>query len=602
MPQGNVLITAGRDGVRSNNDRPGDLNHVSNPTALFESRDSSLKGWSGSFGRPRAVRQADSFNQVRPLLRFVEDHVRAGRWGVILLSYEGASALHSSLTTQRSGSFPLAWGAVFDGPQTNFPLSENKFQHSPWRPALASDPYRRTVRRIQNRIARGDTYQVNFTFPLRARWAGDPRAWYQRLAEAQGAPYSAYVDMGRWKILSLSPELFFEKQGSLLTVRPMKGSAPRGRWEKEDDSFARTLRASAKERAENVMIVDLLRNDLGKIAQTGTLRTTRLFQPEPYPTLWQMTSEIKARLRPGVGLVEILEATFPSGSVTGAPKRKTMEIIREMESSPRGLYTGTLGLLPPEGPWTFSVGIRTVTLDTKTGRAVCPVGSGITAVARPSAEYRECLLKGDFLKTPPFQLIETFRLENGQWFLRNGHLQRLQKSADRLGFRYDPVYLRTLLDETANRYLTGSWKVRLLLFRGGEGRVEVDKLLPVARPWRVVLARKPVDERDLFLYHKTTNRAVYVRQRGAHPEADDVILLNRQGELTESTIANLVLEFNGKRYTPPVRCGLLNGVLRDHLVRRGRIQERVLTRADLRRADRVFLINSVRKWIPVEIC
>jgi para-aminobenzoate synthetase/4-amino-4-deoxychorismate lyase len=571
------------------------------PSVVFESHDPSSKSWSGSFGAPRAVRQADTPSHVRPLLHFLEDQVQDGRWGVLLLSYEAAPGLNSSLTTRRAGKFPIAWGAVFDGPRSFPPRPGGSFHHSPWRPALSQQNYSRAIRRIQTRIARGDTYQVNFTFPLRAGWKGDPRAWYRQLANAQGAPYSAYVDLGPWKVLSLSPELFFEKQGSLLTVRPMKGSAPRGRWEEEDLDLARQLQSSPKERAENVMIVDLLRNDLGKIARPGTVRTTRLFQPEPYPTLWQMTSEIKAKLKPGVGLVELLEAVFPSGSVTGAPKRKTMEIIGELESLPRGLYTGTIGLLRPNGHWTFSVGIRTVTLDVKTGRALCPVGSGITAVARPAAEYRECLLKGNFLKTPPFQLLETLRLENGKWFLRTGHLQRMRRSAERLGFVWDADHVRVLLAQAADRHASGVWKARLLLSREGKGQVTVEALPPETRPWRVAVARSPVDERDLFLYHKTTRRDVYERHVQAHPKADDVMLWNRRGELTESSRANVVLELSGKRYTPPVRCGLLNGVYREDQVRRGRLQERVLTRDDLQRADQLFLINSVRQWIPVEL-
>ena len=563
-------------------------------SALFESRGLSIDGWSACFGRPRAVRQADTLSQVRPLLDFLEEQVGRGRWGVLLLSYEAAGGVNLSLSTARPGAFPLAWAAVFDRPQ-GIPLSTvGQFSHSPWQPALTESKYSRAVQSIQNKITQGDTYQVNLTFPLKARWSGDPRAWYRRLAEAQGAPYSAYVDLGRWKILSLSPELFFEKRGRLLTVRPMKGSAPRGRWDAEDRAFARGLRASAKERAENVMIVDLLRNDLGKIARPGSVRTTQLFQTEAYPTLWQMTSEIKARLRPGVGLGEMMTALFPSGSVTGAPKRHTMDIIRDLESAPRGLYTGTIGMLRPNGHWTFSVAIRTLTLDKKTGEARCPVGSGITAASSPPDEYRECLLKGDFLKSPPYQLLESLRLDEGKYFLLKGHLDRLRGSAERLGFRWNGPRVRAAMGDEARRSPSGLWKIRLLLARNGQVRVEREPLKPFSREWRVTLAKTPVDERDIFLYHKTTHREVYDQHRRAHSKFDDVILWNRRGEITESTVANVVVEIRGKHYTPPVRSGLLNGVYRQDLLRRGRAQERVLTREDLRRAKRIFLVNSVR--------
>jgi para-aminobenzoate synthetase/4-amino-4-deoxychorismate lyase len=516
------------------------------------------------------------------------------------MSYECAGGINPALSTARPGAFPLAWGAVYDRPVHPSPLSGGKFSHSSWRPSLSQKHYFQAVRRIQSLIGRGDTYQVNYTFPLQARWTGDAVAWYRELAAAQGAPYSAYVDMGRWKILSLSPELFFEKQGNRLRVRPMKGSAPRGRWDSEDRAFAKTLRSSAKERAENVMIVDLLRNDLGKIARAGSVRTTNLCQTEPYPTLWQMTSEIEAQLRPGAGLAAMMEALFPSGSVTGAPKRRTMEIIRDLESGPRGLYTGTLGLLRPDDRWTFSVGIRTLTLDEKTGDARCPVGSGITAASRPADEYRECLLKSDFLKTPSFDLVESFRCKDGKGFLMNAHLARLRRSAKRLGFVWNEARLRADMEKELARHRTGVWKIRLRMARDGRVRCEAEPIHLPLKKWRIALAKTPVDERDIFLYHKTTRRDVYDHHRLSYPGMDDVILWNRRGEITESTVANVVVEMKGKRYTPPVSSGLLGGVFRQTLLRRGRVRERALTRQDLRRADGVFLVNSVRGWIPVE--
>ena len=562
--------------------------------AVFESHDRGTGGWSASFGSPRAVRQANTLSQVRPLLDFLDEHVSHGRWGVLLLTYEATPGLDPLLSTGRRGNVPFAWAAVYDGPRKTEPHEETPFQFSPWRPTLSLPSYTRAVNKIQNKIAQGETYQVNFTFPLRARWSGNSWAWYRRLAEAQGAPYSAYVDLGPWKFLSLSPELFFEKRGRRLTVRPMKGSAPRGRWEEEDRALARTLRNNPKERAENVMIVDLMRNDLGKIACRGSVRTTTLFQAEPYPTLWQMTSEIKARLRPRVGLGDMMEALFPSGSVTGAPKRRTMELIRDLETDPRGLYTGTLGLLRPNGHWTFSVAIRTLTLNEKTGEARCPVGSGITAASRPADEYRECLLKGDFLKTPSYQLLESLRLDGGKYFLLHGHLARLRDSAKRLGFHWNEPLVRAALDKEARRAPTGVWKIRLLLSRDGQTHVEKKPLKNILEDWRVTLAKTPVDDRDLFLYHKTTHREVYDQHRRAQPQFDDVILWNQRGEITESTVANVVVKLRGKYYTPPVRSGLLNGVYRQDLLRRGRVQERVITRDDLRRAVSFFLVNSVR--------
>lgn len=290
----------------------------------------------------------------------------------------------------------------------------------------------------------------------------------------------------------------------------------------------------------------------------------------------------------------MMEALFPSGSVTGAPKRRTMEILRDLETVPRGFYTGTLGLLRPDGHWTFSVGIRTLTLDEKTGTARCPVGSGITAAARPSAEYQECLLKGEFLKSPSFQLLESLRLDQGAYFLLRGHLDRLRRSAQRLGFPWDLSRVMETLNREAKRRSQGCWKVRLLLSRGGTLSAQTEPIRPHVAPWRVALAKTPVDERDIFLYHKTTHREIYEHHRRRHPGYDDVVLWNRRGEITESTLANVVVEIRGKHYTPPARSGLLNGVYRQDLLRRGRVRERVLTREDLRRAKTIFLVNSVR--------
>jgi para-aminobenzoate synthetase/4-amino-4-deoxychorismate lyase len=331
-----------------------------------------------------------------------------------------------------------------------------------------------------------------------------------------------------------------------------------------------------------------------------------------------MTSTVSAEVSPSLSLADTLRALFPSGSVTGAPKRRTMEILRDLEGGPRGVYTGAIGLLRPDGRWTFNVAIRTLTLDVKTGRAVCPVGSGITWSSRPAAEYEECLLKSRFLSGLSLSRLrervsrrdgrgekataaplETILLENGRWFLLEDHLARLRSTAQRFGWPLDLAAVRDALRRVCSRYPRGSWKVRLTALEGAPA-VTVSPVEAPPRPWRVALSRLPLDPADPFLYHKTTNREMYDSRRRARPEVDDVLLINTRGELTESTVANLVIERRGRFYTPPLSSGLLPGVFRGHLLKKGIIRERVLRKTDLTRADRIFLINSVRRWIPAQ--
>ncbi len=565
--------------------------------ALLQSFDPVRPGWDYQFGAPLAVHAARSLAAVVPVLRWAEEQARQ-RWVVVSIAYEAAPALDRTLATHSSGPLPLVWAAAFKRPSRVRPVRGPVPASRPWSAGLSYPDYARAIKKIKTLIARGHTYQVNFTFPLRRGFRGDARAWFDRLGRTQGAPYSAYLDFGRWKILSFSPEIFFSRRGNRLTLRPMKGSAPRGRWPAEDEARARTLARSAKDRAENLMIVDLLRSDAGKIARPGGVRTKRLFEVERYPTVHQMTSTLEARLSPGTGLVEILRALFPSGSVTGAPKRRTMEIIRSLEPGRRGLYTGAIGLLKPRSDWTFNVAIRTVTLDARAGRAVCPVGGGVTWASSARAERDEALLKGKFLSAPDFDLVETLRLENGRFSLRGGHRERLLRSADFFGFRRNPAEIEGILGRTARRHPRGLWKVRLCLSPDGAVRVKTSAFSSMETPWRAALSPEPVDERNVLLFHKTTDRGVYERHAALRPGVDEVLLWNRRGEITEGTRTNVVVEKKGRFFTPPVSSGLLAGVFRQKLLRQGKVRERVLRRSDLRSADRVWLVNALRGWIP----
>ncbi|RTL54949.1 MAG: bifunctional aminodeoxychorismate synthase component I/aminotransferase, partial [Rhodocyclaceae bacterium] len=415
--------------------------------------------------------------------------------------------------------------------------------------------------------------------------------------------YGFYMEDAAWQVLSVSPELFFDwRVDGVLTTRPMKGTAPRGRTAQEDRAAADVLRASAKEQAENLMIVDLLRNDLSRVARTGSVEVPALFALEALPSLWQMTSTVQCATRPGTSLAQVFAALFPCGSVTGAPKVTAMQSITERELSPRGPYCGALGIIRPGGHATFSVGIRTVVVRSagEQRRAECGIGSGITADATAAGEFAEWQAKRRFLlrASAGFQLIETLRLEAGEYWLLERHLSRLAGSAAHFGFDWDESQVRGALATLAAAHPEKAWRVRLLLDRQAGIAIEAHALEPTPAAYRVALAQAAVPGDEEFLRHKTTERGVYSR----HPipaDCFDVLLYNERDELTEFTKGNLVVELDGRRLTPAASCGLLPGVLRAELLARGEITEAVIPRAALARATGLWFINGVRGQVPV---
>ena len=529
------------------------------------------------------TKTAHRIDDVISVLEFAEREARSGSSVAVMLSYEAAPAFDPAFVTHPPSDFPLAWASVIGDARND----DHFAPASPivWTPLVARDEYDRSVSRIQDLIAAGDTYQVNYTFPLTSSFNGDARAWYRDLCIAQGAEYSVYLDLGRYKVLCLSPELFFARRGNHVVTKPMKGTARRGRWAAEDRELARWLGNSEKNRAENVMIVDLLRNDLGKVSVPGSVRVSSLFDLERFETVWQMTSTVESTLRDGTSLVDLMRALFPCGSITGAPKIRTMQIIRELERFPRGAYTGAIGLLKPGGDCVFNVAIRTVVIDTETGVATFGVGGGVVIDSTAEREYEECLVKSRFLHstTSEFQLFESILLEDGEYFLLEDHLKRLRESADYFGFHCPMDEIKKVLSQIAG---DGSFKVRLTLWKDGRIEPQIARLEGEIK--HVSLAPEPVDSSDRFLYHKTTRRG-----------ADGLIFWNERGEITESSIANVAVPIDGELCTPPIECGLLPGVFRNHLLARGEIKERVITIDEFQNAHEFFLINSVRKWIRI---
>jgi para-aminobenzoate synthetase/4-amino-4-deoxychorismate lyase len=471
-----------------------------------------------------------------------------------------------------------------------------------WRPTLTRSEYEDALCAIHEAIAAGEVYQVNFSFRLRAPFAGDLLPLFWQLYECQPVPYAAYLDTGAHAIASLSPELFFALDGERIATRPMKGTAPRGLTLADDLQQAARLTQCPKNRAENLMIVDMARNDLGRIAHIGSVRVPRLFEAERYATLWQMTSTVVACT--DAPLSEIFRALFPAASITGAPKIRATHVIDALERAPRGVYTGAIGVVLPDRRAQFNVAIRTLHHDKATGQLEYGVGSGVVWDSEQVAEYAECLAKAQvlFAPRPAFELLETLLWRRGRgYFLLEAHLKRLCDSACYFDFVVDADAVRHQLLTVAEGFTEPRYRVRLRVNRRGQAQVEYAPLLPERRAWRVALAQQPVNPREVFLYHKTTHRQVYERARVEHPDCDDVILWNTRGEITESTRANVVARLDGRYYTPPVACGLLAGVYRGHLLQRGLLRERVLTIDDLRRAEAIYLINSVRGWIRVEL-
>jgi para-aminobenzoate synthetase/4-amino-4-deoxychorismate lyase len=464
------------------------------------------------------------------------------------------------------------------------------------RPSIERKEFESAFDAIKGHLAAGDTYQVNFTFKMAGEFDGEPRALFADLIEAQRARHCAYVRIGEWAICSASPELFFELDGLSVRARPMKGTARRGLTGAEDRGRRDELHESAKQRAENVMIVDMMRNDLGRIADVGSIEVPELFSVEQYPNVWQMTSLVTARSL--ASLEEMFAALHPSASVTGAPKVRTMAILSELESAPRGVYTGAIGQIPPDGNASFNVAIRTAVVDIAGGRVEFGIGSGIVWDSDAGAEYEECLLKGSVIGQAPvrFELLETLRWtpEEG-YFLRDRHVDRLRESADYFDFAFNGEAAVTGLD-AAVKDLTQAQRVRLLVERDAGVRVECAALVDQKTPLRVAVAAEPIDPESVWLYHKTSHRRVYERLRAQAPQYDDVMLWNPLREVTEATTANVVAELDGARVTPPVTSGLLAGTFRAELLARGEIQERVLTLDDLQSASRLWLINSVYEW------
>lgn len=569
-------------------------------TVILQSSLKERAGWL-RFADPVEVISTAQSSEVISCLERTEARTREGYYAAGFIAYEAAGGFDAALDTHEpDGRLPLLWFGIYREPEP-LPASAfsagDVFEIGAWRPLMEESAYTGSINAIRGHIKAGDTYQVNYTFPMRAPFTGDAWTWFVSLLSSQCASYCAYLDLDDYRICSLSPELFVSVQGRHVISKPMKGTVTRGLNWQEDRSQEAALRRSSKNLAENLMIVDMVRNDFGRVAEIGSVHVDRLFELERYPTVFQLTSTVS--MKTPATLTQLLAAAFPCASITGAPKAKTMELIRTLEGGPRGVYTGTIGFMAPGRQAQFNVAIRTALIDSHDGNAEYRVGGGIVWDSEPRKEYAECLSKAAVLNRhlPDFELLASLRWEPqaGYWLL-DRHLRRLRRSAAYFGFELSPEQIRRQLRGHAAG-LSEPCKVRLTVDRRGRVAISSSPLKPLDG-MEVGLAPAPCDTRTPFHCNKTTYRASY---SDAVPEGcDDAILWNADGALTESTIANIVRAGERGLQTPPARRGLLPGILRERLLEREIIDEADITVDDLARDGRLYLLNSVRGWMAME--
>jgi len=534
------------------------------------------------------------------------------------LSYEAgrglAPAWRGAVDTAADQPMPLGWFGLFetveridsDAVADLLPDPASAWVDAP-RPRIVRADYLATVERVLAYIRDGDIYQANLTFRADVPVVGDPLAIYARLRRTARAGYGGFIWTGDRAIASLSPELFFALRGRQVMARPMKGTAQRLSDPEADAAAARTLAEDAKQRAENLMIVDLIRNDLSRVAVPGTVAVPELFRVESFPTIHQLVSDVSAELPDGTGAVGVLRGAFPCGSITGAPKVRAMEIIDELEAEPRGLYTGSIGFIEPGGDAAFNVAIRTLVFPSQSGLrdgaayATLGLGSGIVADSQPAEEWRECLAKGEFVSAAgeSFDLIETMLFDPVDGVQRlEGHLARLKASATALGFAFDRHGARNSLQSATFR-LRSAARVRMRLAQSGALAVEVSPLPRLAElPVAVAVRPAPMAADDFRLLHKTSLRGAYDKVR-AESGAAEVVFVDEPGFVTEGSWSNIFVERDGQLLTPPLALGLLPGVLRAELIDKGRAVESHLRLADL--ADGFFIGNSLRGLVPARL-
>jgi para-aminobenzoate synthetase / 4-amino-4-deoxychorismate lyase len=581
------------------------------------------------FKNPENIISAKNLDELTELFDMIEFYKNKGYTGYGYLQYETAYLLEEKLNIFKTDvkTQPLAKFCFFDknnvikiksrdlnfiNAKSNYQVSHPNYQNKifydnsiiNFKLNTSKSKFIKDILKIKDYIIRGDTYQVNYTIKSKFDYKGDSGDLFKKLIFSQSARYSAFINNAGEYILSVSPELFFERTGARIICRPMKGTVKRGFNIPDDVKKKQYLESSDKNKSENVMIVDLLRNDISRIAKRGSVKVEELYKTEKYETLYQMTSDITAEVDKKIRIDEIFNKLFPCGSITGAPKIKTMEIIKEIENEPRGIYTGALGIVSKERD-IFNIPIRTLVINKKSGKGEMGIGSGIVYDSDPDEEYKETILKSDFITKPEdyFYLFESMLIENNAVFLFKEHLERLKQAADFFMFPFNNTKVRIYIDKCIkNTEVNRKYKLKIILNKWGEVKTEFDKLDIINKDINIAVSKHKVYKKNKFQYFKTSNRDLYdsefrnYRKKGIF----EVIFFNEKGELAEGSMTNIFIRKNNKWYTPDITCGMLNGVYRKYFISiHPDCEETYLYKKDLFDADEIILTNSVRKEIKV---
>ena len=595
-------------------------NIIANPgTAIFYTPSIYEDSFTYVFNSsPEIEISADKSNLLESLKK-ADEYIKQGFSGFGLIPYEAGYLLEKKLNKLLDGNDALLKFYFFERDKVQVIPSEeiefafddelNRYQINKFNLDTAKEDFFNSIDKIKNYIAEGDTYQVNYTIKGKFKLEGDLISLFKQMIFNQSAKYSAFINTGDSFVLSFSPELFLSVDKKIITVRPMKGTSKRGVNSVADSLSFYSLRNSEKNRAENLMILDLLRNDLGRISEFGSVRLRKLFFVEKYETLLQMVSEVESVLKEKVEIAEIIKNIFPCGSVTGAPKISTMEIINEVEKEKRGIYTGAIGLFH-ENKKIFNVAIRTVSLkkdeNTDGLQGEIGIGSGIVWDSDSEKEYDEVLLKSKFLTEPDpyFEIFETMKFSNGNFERLDMHLSRMQDAASFFLFKFDENYIIETLRKEISDYEAGkNYRVKISLNKWGKIKVEVKDIKLTSGEIKIIISEKVVFTENKFQYFKTTNRDLYNSEHKKYHEKGffDVIFINEKQQITEGAITNIFISKTGLLYTPSLSSGILPGIFRKHWLHTNiNIKEEVLYKDDLLIADEIILTNSLRGEVRVD--
>lgn len=563
------------------------------------------------FLKPEIIVTIKSLRNLDEKLKQIDDLIRKGFYGYSLMNYEAGYLFEKTLNKFLPKNKKLIQFFFYDKKNvqkiksSEIDFNEQEiFEIKNFRLNTTKKEFTHSINAIKSYIEEGDTYQVNYTVKGKFKFEGSYSGLFSNLVFNQSAKYIAVINNNSNIIISLSPELFFEINGREIFSKPMKGTARRGIDASNDSLIKYELERSEKNRAENVMIVDLIRNDLGRISEYGSVKVKNLFEVEKYESVYQMVSSIDSKLRKQVKLSDVLKNIFPCGSITGAPKIRTMEIIKKLEKEERGIYTGAIGLITTKKK-TFNVPIRTLCIDKKTGKGEIGLGSGIVWDSVAEEEYEETKLKGKFLSEPekPFEIFETMLIENGKIFLLDEHLDRMQKAAEYFLFCFDRKNILSQLDRLIKQKIYNSQRLKITLNKFGKLSYQLTEITSIPEEVKVIISKNKIDSQNKFQYFKTTNRELYNREYKKYSDKGffDVIYFNERGELAEGAITNIIIYKNDVISTPPLSAGILLGVYRKYLLKNNSmISERKLFKEDLLEADKIVLTNSVRSEVVVD--